>query len=294
MKRAPREGVNLMDDLVIKNEAALRLGFFLGIFAVVAVAEAAAPRRALAVSKAGRWFANMSIVVINTVLVRLIVPAGAVGMAAWVSHRGWGLLNNVDMPYWLAVVISVIVLDFVIYMQHVMFHAVPTLWRFHMMHHADLDFDVTTGTRFHPVEILLSMGIKAAAIAVLGPPVLGVVAFEILLNGTAMFNHGNLKLPLALDRVLRLFVVTPDMHRVHHSVFPTEANSNFGFNLPWWDRTMGTYRAQPMKGHEYMTIGLNQYRDPARLTLRWMLAMPFVGVLGNYPLNRRGRTGSDG
>lgn len=280
-----------MEDFVIGNEATMRLGFFLGIFALVAVAEVASPRRDLTTSKASRWFANMSIVVINTAFLRLIVPAGAVGVAAWVDQRGWGLLNNVEIPYWLAVIVSVIVLDFVIYLQHVMFHAVPALWRFHMMHHADLDFDVTTGTRFHPVEIILSMAIKASALIVLGPPVLGVIMFEILLNGTAMFNHGNLMLPIALDRVVRLLVVTPDMHRVHHSVFPVEANSNFGFNLPWWDRLMGTYRAQPMKGHENMTIGLNQFRDSNRLTLQWMLAMPFIGALGNYPLNRRGQTG---
>jgi sterol desaturase/sphingolipid hydroxylase (fatty acid hydroxylase superfamily) len=185
-------------------------------------------------------------------------------------------------------VVSAIALDFVIYLQHVMFHAVPALWRVHMMHHADLDYDLTTGARFHPIEIVISMLIKTAAIIVLGAPALGVIIFEILLNGTAMFNHGNIWLPLGLDRVLRLFVVTPDMHRVHHSVFPSETNSNFGFNLPWWDRLMGTYRAQPSRGHEGMTIGLNQFRDPSRLTLPWMLALPFTGPMGNYPINRRG------
>lgn len=282
-----------MDDLLTKNEVALRLGFFFGIFALVAIGEVVAPRRDLTISKTGRWFANIGIVVINAAFLRILVPAGAVGIAAWVNQNGWGLLNVIELPYWLAVVLSAMALDFVIYLQHVMFHAVPALWRLHMMHHADLDYDVTTGTRFHPVEIVLSMLIKACAIVVLGPPILGVIVFEILLNGTAMFNHGNLKLPLGLDRVLRLFVVTPDMHRVHHSVFPSEANSNFGFNLPWWDRLMGTYRAQPTKGHVGMTIGLNQFRDPNRLTLGWMLAMPFVGSQGNYAINRRGASNPD-
>ena len=292
LRPIPNDSVTAMNDIVTGNEATIRFGFFLGIFAVVAVAEFVSPRRGLTTSKVSRWFANLGIVAINTAVLRLIVPAGGVGVAAWVSQRGWGLINNVEIPYWLVVATSVLFLDFVIYLQHVMFHAVPTLWRFHMMHHADLDFDVTTGTRFHPIEIVLSMAIKAGAIVVLGPPVLAVIIFEILLNGTAMFNHGNLKLPIVVDRVVRLFVVTPDMHRVHHSVFPFEANSNFGFNLPWWDRLMGTYRAQPKKGHEGMTIGLNQYRDSNRLTLGWLLAMPFVGSLGNYPLNRRGQAGS--
>ena len=277
-----------MNEFVMNHEPAIRLGFFVGILALVAAGEVLFPRRALTTSKPGRWFANLGIVVLNTLVVRLLFPAGAVGLAFWAGRKGWGLLNIFPSPYWLSVVISVAVLDFVIYLQHVMFHAIPALWGFHMMHHADLDFDVTTGNRFHPVEIVLSMLIKGAAVIVLGPPALGVLIFEVLLNGTAMFNHGNVKLALPLDRVLRLLVVTPDMHRVHHSVFPSEANTNFGFNLPWWDRLMGTYRAQPSKGHEAMTIGLNQFRDPALLTLPWMLALPFVGSKGNYPIGRRG------
>ena len=183
---------------------------------------------------------------------------------------------------------SVVFLDFVIYLQHVMFHAVPGLWKLHMMHHADLDFDLTTGARFHPIEIVLSMLLKFGAVIVIGAPALAVIIFEILLNGTAMFNHGNFYLPLGLDRVLRLIVVTPDMHRVHHSIYPNETNSNYGFNLPWWDRLLGTYKPQPTKGHEGMTIGLRQFRDAGRLTLPWMLALPFVGAQGNYAINRRG------
>ena len=221
-------------------------------------------------------------------VLRLLFPAAAVGMAIWIEQRGWGIFNNVNVPYWLKVLLSAILLDFVIYLQHVMFHAVPALWRLHMMHHADMDYDLTTGARFHPIEIVISMLIKASAIIVLGAPALGVVIFEILLNGTAMFNHGNFRIRLGVDRILRLFVVTPDMHRVHHSVFPTEANSNFGFNLPWWDRLMGTYKAQPSKGHVGMTIGLNQFRDPSRLTLLWLLVMPFIATQGYYAINRRG------
>jgi sterol desaturase/sphingolipid hydroxylase (fatty acid hydroxylase superfamily) len=274
---------------VIDNEPIIRLAFFVGIFAAVAAAELMAPRRTLTTSKSARWFANIGIVAINTLLLRLIFPTAAVGMAFYASQRGWGLLNNLQIPYWIAVLLSVLALDFVIYLQHVMFHAVPAFWRLHMMHHADLDFDVTTGSRFHPIEIVLSMLIKMSAVVTLGTPALAVLMFEVLLNGTAMFNHGNVWLPPGLDAVLRLFVVTPDMHRVHHSVFPSETNSNFGFNMPWWDRLMGTYRAQPSLGHEGMTIGLNQFRDPERLTLLRILMLPFGNKLGNYPINRRGQ-----
>jgi sterol desaturase/sphingolipid hydroxylase (fatty acid hydroxylase superfamily) len=282
-----------MHEFVIENEPIVRLGFFVGIFALVALGELVSPRRSLTTSKPARWFANLGIVVINTALLRLLLPAAAVGAAIVASEKGWGIFNNVNVPYWAAVVLSVAVLDFVIYLQHVMFHAVPALWRLHMMHHADLDFDLTTGSRFHPIEIILSMLIKVSVVTLIGAPPLAVIAFEVLLNGTAMFNHGNLFIPLGIDRVLRLFVVTPDMHRVHHSVFPVETNCNFGFNFPWWDRFMGTYRAQPRLGHEGMTIGLNQFRDASRLTLPWMLALPFVGKTGNYPINRRGAADQD-
>ena len=277
-----------MNEFVMSYESAIRLGVFLGVFILVAAAEMLAPRRALTTAKGKRWFGNLGIVFINTLTVRALFPVAAVGMALLADEHGWGLLNNVEMPYWLVVVIAVVALDFIIYLQHVMFHAVPALWRLHMMHHADLDFDVTTGARFHPVEIIISMLIKLAAISVLGPPVLAVLIFEVLLNATAMFNHSNWRIPVAVDRVLRLFVVTPDMHRVHHSVIARETNSNFGFNLPWWDRLFGTYRAQPEQGHEGMIIGLTQFRDPKRLTLPWMLALPFVGKTGEYPINRRG------
>lgn len=277
-----------MHNFIITNEPAVRLAFFLAIFAIVAILEALVPRRPLSISRANRWFANIGIVIINTALLRLIFPAAGVGMSVWVKGHGWGIFNNLEFPYWLKVVLSVIILDYIIYLQHVLFHAVPVFWRLHMVHHADLDYDLTTGNRFHPIEIILSLVIKGAAIIVLGTPVLGVIIFEILLNGTAMFNHGNIFIPLGIDRMLRWAVVTPDMHRVHHSVFPSETNSNFGFNLPWWDRVMGTYRARPSRGYEGMTIGLNQFRDPTRLTLPRMLVLPFVGKPGSYPINRRG------
>jgi sterol desaturase/sphingolipid hydroxylase (fatty acid hydroxylase superfamily) len=275
-------------EMVLQHEIAIRLSFFFGVFAVMAAWEVLAPRRALTVSKAVRWASNLGIVALNTLLLRLLFPAAAVGMAAFAASQGWGLLNYYEMPPWLAALVAVVALDLVIYLQHVMVHAVPALWRLHRVHHADLDFDVTTGARFHPIEIVLSMLIKLATVAVLGPPVPAVLIFEVLLNGTAMFNHGNVRLPVALDRVLRWFVVTPDMHRVHHSVEDDEANSNFGFNLPWWDRLFGTYRAQPRDGQEGMTIGIHHYRDPKQVSrLLGMLGLPFVARITGYTINRR-------
>jgi len=274
-----------MNEWVTSNEAVIRLSAYFGVFLVMALWEVAFPRRSLTVSKSKRWLSNIGIVFLNSVLLRILFSSAALATALAASERGWGLLNIWAVPFWSAVIISVVALDFVIYLQHVMFHAVPALWRLHMVHHADLDYDVTTGARFHPVEIILSMLIKIVTIAVLGPPVLAVVVFEVLLNATAMFNHSNVRVPLALDRVLRWFVVTPDMHRVHHSVIPVEASSNFGFYLPWWDRLMGTYVAQPKAGHQKMTIGLRQFRDVSRSSLPWMLLMPFVGRVGSYPFS---------
>lgn len=275
-------------EFVMGHEVPIRLGFFFGVFALMAAWEIAAPRRALSVSKPLRWANNLGLVTLNTVLLRLLFPAAAVGMAALSVEKGWGVFNTLEIPYWLSVVASVIAMDFVIYLQHVMVHAVPALWRLHRVHHADLDYDVATGARFHPLEIILSMLIKFATIMVLGPPVLSVVIFEVLLNATAMFNHGNVRMPRPIDGVLRWLVVTPDMHRVHHSVEDDEANSNFGFNLPWWDRLFGTYRDQPRAGHEGMTIGIHKYRDPRQVDrLPGMLALPLVGEITGYAINRR-------
>jgi sterol desaturase/sphingolipid hydroxylase (fatty acid hydroxylase superfamily) len=271
----------------MQYEPLIRLVFFFGVLVLMAVWEAVAPRRDLSVSKRWRWLSNLGLVVVNTIAVRLVFALGAVGVALVAQERGWGIFNNVALPRWSAVLLSVLGLDFIIYLQHVMFHAVPLFWRLHMVHHADLDIDVTTGLRFHTIEILLSMGIKVAAIVLLGAPAVAVLIFEVLLNATSMFNHSNVQIPLWVDRILRLFVVTPDMHRVHHSVIPNETNSNFGFNMPWWDFLFGTYRSQPAAGHREMTIGLSQFRDEWVDRLNWMLAMPFIGRPGEYPINRR-------
>ncbi|MCC6208577.1 MAG: sterol desaturase family protein [Gammaproteobacteria bacterium] len=277
-----------VDDFIQQHEVAIRLGCFFGVLAVMATWEILAPRRALTVSKGARWSSNLGLVALNSVVLRLLFPAAAVGAALFADRQGWGAFNYLPAPGWLAVIASVVILDFAIYLQHMMFHAAPLLWRLHRVHHADLDFDVTTGARFHPIEIVLSMLIKFAVILVLGPPVVAVVTFEVVLNAMAMFNHGNVRLPLALDRLLRLAVVTPDMHRVHHSVEDNEANSNFGFNLSVWDRLFGTYISQPRGGHAGMTIGIHRYRDPGQVShLPGMLALPFTGEITGYAINRR-------
>jgi len=268
------------------REPIIRLAIFAAVLISLALWELLAPRRQLSVGKGLRWFSNLGLMVVNTLAVRLAFALGAVGIALFAEERGWGLFNNVSLPAWLAIVLSVLALDLAIYLQHVMFHAVPLFWRLHMVHHADLDFDVTTGLRFHTLEILLSMGIKGAAIILLGAPPVAVLVFEVLLNATTMFNHSNIWMPAGLDRALRLFVVTPDMHRVHHSVMARETNSNFGFNLPWWDYLLGTYRSQPAQGHERMEIGLSQFRERYVEWLHWMLLLPFVGGRGEYPINR--------
>jgi sterol desaturase/sphingolipid hydroxylase (fatty acid hydroxylase superfamily) len=273
-----------MNAYFLQHEPAIRLGCFAGVFAAMALWELFAPRRALRASKAVRWPNNLALVALGTLLLRLLFPLLAVGLAVLAAERGWGLLNRVDLPDWLAFVLAVALLDFAIYVQHVLFHAVPPLWRLHRMHHTDLDVDVTTGARFHPIEILLSMGIKLAVVALLGPPAGAVVVFEVLLNATSLFNHGNVRLPSALDRWVRWVVVTPDMHRVHHSVYREETDSNFGFNVPWWDRLFGTYRDQPAAGHEGMTIGIEQFRDARELRLDRMLVQPFRDDAGPYPI----------
>ena len=277
-----------MRELILGHEPAIRVGFFLGILAVMALWEALAPRRLAPLGRWARWPSNLGIVALNTVVVRLLLPTTAVVLALVGEREGWGLLHHFALPGWLALTLAVIALDLVVYLQHVMVHAVPLLWRLHRVHHADLHFDVTTGARFHPIEIVLSMLIKFAAILVVGPAPEAVVVFEVLLNATAMFNHGNVRLPVAVDRWLRWLVVTPDMHRVHHSVEDDETNSNFGFNLPWWDRLFGTYRAQPRGGHEGMTIGIRGWRDPQQVDrLPGMLALPFLGKVTDYVINRR-------
>ena len=277
-----------MGSYLFEHETAVRLGAFFGVLALMAAWEAFAPRRAPAVSRARRWASNLGVVFLNSALLRIIFPATAVAVAVVAQERGWGLLNQHDVPFPLALAASVVALDLAIYLQHVMFHAVPALWRLHRVHHADLDFDVTTGARFHPIEILLSMLVKLAVIVVIGPPAAAVMIFEVLLNATAMFNHANVRLPAAADRLLRLLVVTPDMHRVHHSVEEHETNSNFGFNLSLWDRLFRTYKAQPDAGHERMTMGIRGYRAPKLVCdLPGMLVLPFLGEDTDYAINRR-------
>jgi sterol desaturase/sphingolipid hydroxylase (fatty acid hydroxylase superfamily) len=264
-----------MATFLLRHEPTVRLGVFLGMFAIIAAWELAAPRRTLRVRKALRWIHNLALTMVNVVLVRAALPVAAIGVAVHAAERGTGLFNLIHVPHLLAIPLSVLALDLAIYLQHRMFHAVPLLWRLHRVHHADLDFDVTTGARFHPIEIGLSMLIRFAVILALGPPAVAVLLFEILLNASSMFNHGNVRIPAAIDRFLRWVVVTPDMHRVHHSIDPRETNSNFGFSLPWWDRLFGTYRAQAQAGHEAMTIGIAQFRSPRELRLDWMLLQPF-------------------
>src|SRR5262245_24938123 len=273
--------------MLLAHEPAIRLGAFTGIFAAMVLWELLAPRRRQAIGRLRRWPANLGIVVLDALLVRLAFPVAAIGVALLAQAHGWGLFQALATPTWLAAVLSVVVLDLAIYLQHVLFHAVPLLWRLHRMHHADLEIDVTTGARFHPIEILLSMAIKLGVVAALGAPAVAVLIFEVLLNATSMFNHANVRIPERFDRVLRWFVVTPDMHRVHHSIQPRETNSNFGFNLPWWDRMFGTHRAQPQAGHEAMTIGIDQFRDPRELRLDRMLLQPFRDDDHGYPLSRR-------
>ena len=274
-----------MTESILAQEATLRLTVFIAVLVAMALWEVAAPRRRQDIPRVIRWTNNLALVVVDTVILRLTFPILAVGLALMAKERGWGLFNALDIPLWLAVLLSILLLDLAIYLQHVLFHAVPGLWRLHRMHHADLEFDVTTGLRFHPVEIVLSMVIKLAVVAALGAPAVAVLLFEVLLNATALFNHANIRLPTGVDRVLRWVMVTPDMHRVHHSVIPAETNSNFGFNLPWWDRLLGTYRAQPKAGHEGMTIGIEQFRTPRDLWLDRMLVQPLRGEVNGGALD---------
>ncbi len=276
-----------MSDAVLGHEPLIRVSVFAGIFALMAAWEIVAPRRERRLARGTRWPGNIGVVILDTLLVRLLFPTTAVGLALIAEARGWGLIPALGLPAWAAVPLAVMALDLAIYLQHVLFHAVPALWRLHRMHHADTEIDVTTGARFHPIEIGLSMAIKLGAIAALGTPAVAVLLFEVLLNATSMFNHSNVRMPVRLDRVLRWIVVTPDMHRVHHSILVRETNSNFGFNLPWWDRLFGTYRDQPAAGHAAMTIGIDQFRELAEQRLDKMLTQPFRNEDTRYALGKR-------
>jgi len=267
-----------IENLVLSQEAAYRLVFFAAIFVAMLIWELLAPRRVLSVSKMKRWVNNLGLLLLNSLVLRLLFPAAAVGIAYSVADMGWGLFNWLSLPYWIEVVVAVLLLDLAIYLQHLMMHQVPLLWRLHRVHHADLDIDLTTGSRFHTIEILFSMLIKWGVIALLGPALFAVLVFEILLNGMALFNHANVWLPRNADRWLRSLLVTPDMHRVHHSILRAETNSNYGFNLSLWDRAFGTYVDQPQNGHQAMTIGIPEFRDEKQVDrLPGMLGLPFVG-----------------
>ncbi len=264
-----------MENWILTHEPLLRMSVFFGLLIVLAGLEWRWPRRALQWSKLQRWRSNLSLVIFNSLILRLVFPLAAVGVASFAQAQGWGLLPWLAWPLYVQVLIALLFMDFAIYIQHVLFHALPLLWRLHRVHHADGDYDVTTGARFHPIEIILSMLIKCALIVLLGPPIIALVLFEILLNATAMFNHSNLYLPKSVDSLVRLCLVTPDMHRIHHSTDEAESNRNFGFNLPWWDRLFGTYQAQPSKGHQDMTIGVAGLNPQRYTQFRQILLLPW-------------------
>lgn len=258
----------------MENEASLRLAVFFGLLIGMAFWEVAAPRRPATLGRKGRWPANLGIAILDSVVVRILLPGGAVAFAAAYASSGYGLLPMLGLPDWLAFVAAVAALDLAIYFQHRLFHAVPVLWRLHRMHHSDVDLDVTSGARFHPVEILLSIAIKLGVIAVLGAPAAAVLAFEVVLNACSMFNHANVAMPAPLERALRLLLVTPDLHRIHHSRDRSETDSNFGFSVPWWDRLFGTYRAEPAQGQLGMTIGLDVFNTAQDQKLAALLVQP--------------------
>jgi sterol desaturase/sphingolipid hydroxylase (fatty acid hydroxylase superfamily) len=256
-------------------EATLRLSAFLGVLAVMLVWELVAPRRRLSRGRPGRWLANLGLVFLNTFLLRISLGAFAVTAAVYAGSEGVGLFNWLELPYLMALILSVVLLDMAIYWQHRLFHVIPLFWRLHRLHHADVDFDTTTGVRFHPIEIFLSILIKAALVLALGAPIMAVVVFEVLLSATSLFNHGNVKIPLPVDRLLRMVLVTPDMHRVHHSVIRRETDSNFGFSVPWWDYLFASYCAEPEAGQDDMEIGLPILRDKDENRIDKLLTQPF-------------------
>jgi len=273
--------------MIVESEGLLRLAAFLTVFAAVALWELAYPRRTPALPRGKRWPHNLGLLLVDIVVLRIGAPGVVVAVALAGEERGWGFLNVFELPEWAALLIGVLLLDLAIYFQHVMFHAVPTLWRLHRVHHSDVDFDLTTGVRFHPVEILISTTIKCAVVVAIGASPFAVLIFEVLLNATSIFNHANASLPSRFEKILRLVVVTPDMHRVHHSVSYDESSSNFGFSTPWWDRLFGTYRAKPRLGHDAMMLGVDAFRSAEDLRLHRLLIQPFLDTPGQYPINRR-------
>ena len=277
----------MTSNLPVAAEDWIRFGAFLLIFLAVGLWESVRPLRSRSFPRAERWPNNLGLLLVDIVTTRLLAPGAVIAVALMAQAHQWGLLHALSLPEWARVVLAVVLLDLTVYFQHVMFHAIPTLWRLHRVHHTDLDFDVTTGIRFHPIEILLSTALKCAAVAAIGAPVIAVLAFEVLLNGSSVFNHANARLPRSAEHLVRSILVTPDMHRVHHSILYNETNSNFGFILPWWDHLFGTYRAQPAAGHADMTIGVDAFRAHADLRLDRLLVQPFRESPGGYAINRR-------
>lgn len=261
---------------MLEHEASIRIAVFIGLLSLFTLLEWIRPRRKLLYSKTKRWLNNFGLLILDSIIVRVLFPTAAVGAALFAFERNIGLLNYFNLRPELSIILAVLALDFIIYFQHRIFHQVPALWRLHRVHHTDLDYDVTTALRFHPVEILLSMLIKIIAVIALGAPPLAVMIFEVILNGTALFNHSNWKLPIRVDAWLRLFIVTPDMHRVHHSVKVSETNSNYGFNIPWWDRLFGTYCSQPKAGHLDMTIGIKEFGPDDSIRMDRLLLQPLL------------------
>lgn len=277
-----------MQSWIMENEASIRMIAFISVLTIMAGWETIRPCRELKVSRSVHWLHNLGLVFLNTFILRVLFPVAAVGVATLVEYDGWGLLQLLQLPYAVTLVAGVILLDLAIYLQHVMVHALPMLWRLHRVHHADLDFDVTTGSRFHPIEIVLSMLIKISVVVMLGVPAVAVIIFEIILSSSALFNHANVSLPRKIDRWLQWFIVTPDMHRIHHSVEDDETNSNFGFFLSWWDRFFGSYRAEARREQPLIEIGIHGFNDEKQVNrLPGMLMLPFIGKISRYAINTR-------
>ena len=272
--------IDSLNSWITQNEGPFRLTIFIGLLLGLIILESLLPRKQRTQSRPRRWTTNILMVVVDSLILRLVFPIIAVGTAIWASAKGWGIFNLWDGPIWAELILAVIILDGLIYIQHVLSHRIPILWALHKVHHTDRDLDVTSALRFHPIEILFSMAYKMLMVVLLGPSAAAVIIFEVLLNGSAMFNHANLRLPLWLDKALRTLIVTPDMHRVHHSVIESETNSNYGFCLSLWDRIGRTYTPQPQEGHDGMTLGLTEHQDGGPASLSWSLALPFARFLG--------------
>lgn len=277
-----------MKELIFEHETIIRLGSFFGIFALLAIWEISSPKRQLLNLRRFRWFSNIGLIVISNVLIRFIIPTAAVGIAVHAEQEQLGFLYHIEkLPELMHFILAFILMDLAIYFQHIMFHALPMFWRFHRVHHSDLDCDITTGVRFHPFEIILSILFKFVVIISIGAPVLAVVIFEVILNAASMFTHSNIKIPAKIESITRWVIVTPDMHRIHHSIDESETNSNFGFFISIWDRLFGTYIKTPTKGHEQMEIGLQDFREPKWQNLRWLIYLPFVSKITSYAINKR-------